>query len=44
MRNAMKALELERLWVVYPGDRAYPLAEGIGTLPMDAIEDTWRYD
>lgn len=44
MVNAVSDLELEHLWVVYPGDRSYPLAERISTLPVTRIGDRWRYD
>ena len=43
MVSAMTDLELAHLWVVYPGDRAYPLAEGVSTLPIAAIGSHWRY-
>jgi hypothetical protein len=33
----MTHLELAHLWGVYPGDRAYPLAEGVSTLPLTGI-------
>jgi predicted AAA+ superfamily ATPase len=44
MVNAVSDLELDHLWVVYPGDRSYPLAERISTLPVTRIGDHWRYD
>lgn len=44
MSAAMKDLELAHLWVVYPGDRAYPLAKQISTLPLAAVQDTWCYE
>ena len=34
MRAAMQDLELDRLFVIYPGDLAYSLAENISTLPI----------
>ena len=37
MRAALEDLELEHLFVVYPGDAAYPLDERISTLPVTAI-------
>lgn len=43
MVSAMADLELAHLWVVYPGDRAYPLAESVSTLPIAAIGSHWRY-
>lgn len=44
MTSAMKDLELAHLWVVYPGDRAYALAERVSTLPLAAVQDVWRYE
>ena len=37
MRVALEDLELEHLFVVYPGDAAYPLDERISALPVTAI-------
>lgn len=39
MRIVIKDLELEHLWVVYPGEREFPLAEGITALPLPRIGD-----
>ena len=44
MASAMKDLELVHLWVVYPGDRAYPLAPNISTLPLAAAAAAWPYE
>ena len=37
MASAVTNLELAHLGGVYPGDRAYPLAEGVSTLPLTGI-------
>ena len=37
MRVALEDLELDHLWVVYPGDEAYPLDERISVLPVADI-------
>jgi hypothetical protein len=37
MRSALDDLSLERLIVIYPGDRPYPLAERIEVLPLTAL-------
>jgi predicted AAA+ superfamily ATPase len=37
MRIAMRDLALHRLWVLYPGERRYPLAERIEALPLIAV-------
>jgi len=39
MHIAMEDLKLERLWVVYPGAREYPLADSITALPLGRIHD-----
>lgn len=44
MKSAVKDLDLEHLWVVYPGDRSYALASGITTLTIEAIAETWKYE
>ena len=43
MASAMKDLELTHLWVLYPGDRAYPLADAASTLPLASVVDRWHY-
>ncbi len=37
MRVALDDLELEHLFVVYPGDEAYPLDDRISVLPIESI-------
>ncbi len=41
--SAMKDLDLAHLWILYPGDRAYPLAPGVSTLPLEAVKKSWAY-
>jgi predicted AAA+ superfamily ATPase len=36
-------LKLEHLWVVYPGNEKYRLAENITVLPLAMIEEEWMY-
>ena len=43
MSSALQNLELAHLWVVYPGDRAYPLAPNISVLPLTRIGTSWNY-
>ena len=38
MRSALADLELEHLWVVYPGDQAYRLDERVTVLPLRDLE------
>ncbi len=44
MASAVKDLELTRLWVLYPGDQAYPLASAVSTLPLLGLGNQWRYE
>ena len=43
MKMAVEELELERLWVVYPGRATYPLNEKIRVIPLADVPDTWNY-
>ena len=43
MKTAIGDLELERLWVVYPGKAAYSLTEKAFALPLRDIRDGWNY-
>jgi uncharacterized protein len=43
MSNAIKDLDLSHLWVLYPGDRAYPLAPSVSTLPLAQVGESWCY-
>jgi uncharacterized protein len=44
LAGALKDLDLTHLWVLYPGDRAYPLAHAVSTLPLAGVGDRWRYE
>ena len=39
MHIAIEDLGLEHLWVVYPGDREYPLSERITALPLGTVHE-----
>ena len=39
MHVFIEDLGLERLWVIYPGDREYPLTDTITALPLKNIRD-----
>jgi hypothetical protein len=43
MSSALKDLDLAHLWVLYPGDRAYPLAANITVLPIASVREGWEY-
>jgi hypothetical protein len=34
MENSLDVLGLEHLWVVYPGDKSYPVHEKISVCPL----------
>jgi len=43
MRIALEDLRLERLVVLYPGNRRYPLAERVEAVPVSSLAETdWR--
>ncbi len=39
MHIVIEDLELEHLWVIYPGDREYPLTDTITALPLKSIQE-----
>ena len=39
MHIVIEDLGLEHLWVIYPGDLEYPLAQDITALPLKKIGD-----
>lgn len=43
MTSALRDLDLAHMWVLYPGDRTYPLAPNVTTLPITAMGDRWQY-
>lgn len=42
MRIAMTDLGLDRLVVIYPGDRRYPLTDKADVLPLSALHELWE--
>ncbi len=42
MKIAVEDLRLDRLMVLYPGEKAYPLAERIEVMPLIRLADTAR--
>ena len=38
MRIAVTELSLDHLWIVYPGNEAYPVTEKISALPLKKLE------
>jgi uncharacterized protein len=43
MKSALVDLELDHLWIIYPGDRKYPLAANITVLPLASLGNAWPY-
>jgi hypothetical protein len=43
MSSALKDLALAHLWVLYPGDRAYPLGPNVTAMPIAAVRERWEY-
>lgn len=43
MSVVIQDLDIERLWVVYPGREAYPLGKRITVLPLTQIPASWVY-
>jgi len=39
MHIALRDLKLNRLWVIYPGSRSYPLHERVQALPLTGVTD-----
>ncbi len=44
MSSAVKDLDLSHLWVVYPGDKTYPLGSKVTVLPLSAVGGAWAYE
>jgi len=42
MRNALEDLKLDRLTVIYPGNRRYSLAEQVEVVPLAELQETIR--
>jgi hypothetical protein len=39
MRAALESLKLDQLYVVYPGNKSYPLAKRVRAVPFQALPD-----
>jgi predicted AAA+ superfamily ATPase len=42
MHLALQVLELQHLWVIYPGEHSYPVQERITVLPLQSVDDIAR--
>jgi hypothetical protein len=38
IHQALSDLSLDHLWVVYPGDKSYPLSTQVTVLPLQEID------
>ena len=43
MNNVIEYLDLSHLWVVYPGNKSYPLTGKITVLPISQSGKIWDY-
>jgi predicted AAA+ superfamily ATPase len=43
MSNVVEYLDLSHLWVIYPGNKSYPLTEKVTVLPLSRTGRTWDY-
>ncbi len=43
MTHAIQDLNLEHLWVVYPGDKSFPLSNQASAIPITSIGPRWKY-
>jgi hypothetical protein len=43
IQSALNDLKLEKMWVVYPGDKRYFIDEKVEVLPFNEIPDRWEY-
>ena len=44
MKIAIEDLELEHLWVIYPGKECYKLSQQVTVFPLKEIPETWNYE
>jgi len=43
MQSALDDLQLEHLWVVYPGKQSYKLSGKVSVVPIDKTVGKWKY-
>ena len=43
IKSALKTLNLEKLWIIYPGKTSYPIHEKVKVMPFHNIEPEWDY-
>lgn len=42
MHQAISDLSLDHLWIIYPGDKSYPLSEQVTVVPLQEINRFWE--
>jgi hypothetical protein len=43
MLSALTTLNLEKLWVIYPGSTRYQIHEKVEVFPLREIPKSWEY-
>ncbi|MBW1892620.1 MAG: ATP-binding protein [Deltaproteobacteria bacterium] len=44
MQIAVSDLDIEHVWVIYPGNKKYKLAENLTVFPLKNVPDAWTYE
>jgi predicted AAA+ superfamily ATPase len=44
IKSAFESIELEKLWVIYPGRKKYFIQEKAVVLPLEKVESDWNYE
>jgi predicted AAA+ superfamily ATPase len=44
MTSALEQLQLEHLWIVYPGQRQYKMHDKITAIGLQQVQVTWQYN
>jgi predicted AAA+ superfamily ATPase len=44
IKSAFESIELEKLWVIYPGRKKYFILEKAVVLPIEKVESDWNYE
>ncbi len=44
IKSALETLDLEKLWVVYPGKEKYPVHKKVIVQPLQKINTNWNYE
>jgi len=44
MQSALQSLDLDHLWIIYPGKQIYKIQEKITVLPLSKVTEQWHYE